>query len=518
VPLDEIIKSFNHYIESTLKQKCSTIWNNEELEIAIKEFLSKFTLSDIDESFNITKNNDMKFIAKYFLWTKDNNNRIYTYFCHCFIGNIILNLETYPAEEFKQISNMNFYLDTPLLISLMKVDGQEAYQVISNIISILREKQCVVKIFKHSMDELNNLFNGAVSSATHTKYDMFKASPFSKFLRKNFKNQFFNEDIWFDNEVKQFKTLYGIQIDDNSYNTYEYTPYDLGKQSELEEFFWGYGDQVKKSEINNAVTYDLKSFNNIYKLCKYQKGVSYKKWKDLSACFITDNTLFYEATHKIYNMDKDFKVSPMIILNHLLYLIYMNNREELYETINLSLLRYIRAYTSNLNFSKEPEEIIKKIKEDQELDKIDESVVLSIISNKPDSVFISDIAYNSKLIKSSTIPTIDENIIKTINQLEQIPEITTQLKNTTDENTRLSNKNEELANDNIQRTKNTKVWNKALRTFFMNIIIIIVIIVLSISCYEYQWLELLFEQNKSLNLQFIIRGIIITLISSYILY
>ena len=450
--IDQIVDSLNFFINKSLEGTYKNTWDKKVLTQKLQDFFQNVNFLEINVSYHLDP--DLGLLSKFFIWSKENNNEIYDYMCHYLIGYTLLKLKSLPDTSFSNISSTNFYLDTPLLISLMEIDGEESHTVIKNIIDFLRKETVIVKVFQHTIDELYHIYDVAKRSANHSLYYAGMASPFAQFLRNKRGDIYFNGELWLEQKIQDFTTKFGIQIDRNSYS--KITPYDLAYRNELEDFFWSERNSEQRGSGKTSVDYDVESFSNIYKLCEYQAGKSYKKWKDIKACFVSDNSQFFEASLQIYNMNKDFTISAMVNLNHLLYLIYKNNKVALYENMNLTLLRYAGAYAKQSKISKEIFSNIISLEQNKDLEEYEDSIALSILNTNTLSIYITDSMHRAKSVIKSNVPTSNEFIA---NELDKITDIKSENNTLKNENNTLKSENDILFKSQKKSIDSTKNLN-----------------------------------------------------------
>lgn len=255
---------------------------------AICSFLSEFNVDCLKAylrgtaipEINEQNPKDIVLVSKYAFELKDNDPERFQSFIILLQGHMLANALMCP--DLKDVPNsfkgISFYLDTPLLIQVLGLDGSFRKQAIEELLNLLRELGAKTFTFSHCREELDRVMHSAIN---------FLESPKGRggIVRQ----------AKLANKDKADLILAIGNIDENleaSKIVVEPTPKYITKYQIDEKIFEGYlGDEV--SYFNErAREYDINSVRSIYVLREGKNPVSLEK---CAAAFVTSNSGFAKA-------------------------------------------------------------------------------------------------------------------------------------------------------------------------------------------------------------------------------
>ena len=205
------------------------------------------------------------------------------------------------------------YLDTPVILKILGLNTVEMQESYLMLIKQLKERNNVLKIFRHTFDELYDILCDCERWIENPLYKAQYASPALKtFIEKKFTTK--EVGLFIEHLADKLHEV-GIEIDDTDYydSSYNYLQIDdTVIRNEIIEFYKkntpGFAYETKEQTIER----DVKSISAIFKLRRKKIYNSYKSAKFL---FITTNTsLAYisKKSTKIENPSYRYGIYPCI--------------------------------------------------------------------------------------------------------------------------------------------------------------------------------------------------------------
>jgi len=153
------------------KQTAVALETEEEATKAICGFLSQFNipclraylrgtaLPDVEDK----RNSDKVLVGQYVIDLQKKNPERFESFLVMLQGHMLANALLCPDldQAPKTYKGATFYLDTPLLVRILGVEGEQRKDAASNLVRLLRQLGAKVAAFSHSMDELVHVLRGA---------------------------------------------------------------------------------------------------------------------------------------------------------------------------------------------------------------------------------------------------------------------------------------------------------------------------------------------------------------------
>ena len=155
------------------KDSANPIEDDEEIVAAVCAFLSEFDISCLRSYLRGTtipeavdaSSTDKTLVSNYVQFIHLNEPERFNSFLVLVQGHMLANalvcadLENAP----KSFSGVTFYLDTPLLVRTLGLEGETKQQAASELITLLRNLGGSVAAFAHSREELGNVIQGAAN-------------------------------------------------------------------------------------------------------------------------------------------------------------------------------------------------------------------------------------------------------------------------------------------------------------------------------------------------------------------
>ena len=208
-----------------------------------------------------------------------------------------------------RMKNLNLYLDTGYLFSLLGVDGRENTQAFEELTLSLVNDGAKIKVFEHTYDEMMTIFSSALYWMSQKNYEIGKASRTLKYF---ITNEFTETDVeMFIARVSQVLEKFKIEkVQKPEYNKDIVYQIDESQLRDLivnsyktDPFF----DENQKGETIN------KDIESIYSICKLRKGKIAFTIHDASHLFVTTNKLLAKLSSRIQTSDNaPFSIPPCI--------------------------------------------------------------------------------------------------------------------------------------------------------------------------------------------------------------
>lgn len=125
----------------------------------LKAYLSGTTIPEIKSA----KNSDIVLVSKYILFIQDNNSQEFESFLVLLTGNMLANALLCPDLNNLQqtYKNTNFYLDTPLVLRLLGLEGKYKQDSAYELLSLIQNLGGKIYIFSHSRNEIENVIRAS---------------------------------------------------------------------------------------------------------------------------------------------------------------------------------------------------------------------------------------------------------------------------------------------------------------------------------------------------------------------
>jgi hypothetical protein len=310
---DVIIAIKNYYKEK---------YNIEEKEEAIEDYFLKF-LSENSAKTLIVDFKDNKqlpetrthrqnyFIISNFIYdSKNNNPKIFSKILNLATAYLMSSAIAYgDKDERTQIDafkNLVIYLDTPLVIRLLGLNGKEYQDAIKSLLDQLKSLGANFYIFSHDFDELKIILSDCLRWINEENYNQFRASlALRTFVERKFTKNDIQEYI---DTLENKLQYYSIEIDDRDYYVGKYYSSQIDDKYIEDQIIAAYKESnpdfnyyYKKLTIET----DVKSISAIFKLWNNRTARTYRQAKYV---FLTNNvTLALSCRRYILKYNRNCK-------------------------------------------------------------------------------------------------------------------------------------------------------------------------------------------------------------------
>jgi len=321
------------------KTKYNVPLKEDDVEKALLEFFRDSELSIIyatnDEKIfpAIAVDKSTKFlIAKFIHLAKNNEPTLFDFIIDIAIGSALSAAVVYGnelGEHFGgRMKNINFYLDTGYLFSLLGMDAKENKQAFEELTQNLINDGAKIKIFEHTYDEMMAIFSSALHWMNQKSYEWSKAS---RTLRYFITNDFSETDVeMFIARVPQILEKFKIEkIPKPDYN--KHIEYQIDESAFRKVIIDAYKDDPYFDENQKKDTID-KDIESVYSICKLRHGKVPFTISEAGHVFITTNiTLAKLSGHVQENEYCPFSIPPCVTDVFIGTLLWLQNPDKAVE-------------------------------------------------------------------------------------------------------------------------------------------------------------------------------------------
>lgn len=264
--------------------------SDDEAVTAICVFLAQFDIQCLRAYLrgtaipNVESHQDayVVLVSKYLLTLQDNPDR-FDSFLVVVKGHMLANALLCPDLENapKSYKGVTFYLDTPLLVRQLGLEGEPKQAAVNSMIDLLRHLGATVAAFSHSRDELESVIKGA---ANHIEAHNGRGDIVAEARRRGTTR---SDLILMAGQIDEKLEAAGIKI-------IETPKYSTDLQIDETKFEATLDDEV--SYYNpRAKYYDINSVRSIYVL---RSGTAPKSIERAKAVLVTSNAAFAQAAYR----------------------------------------------------------------------------------------------------------------------------------------------------------------------------------------------------------------------------
>lgn len=264
--------------------------SDDEAVTAICVFLAQFDIQCLRAYLrgtaipNVESHQDayVVLVSKYLLTLQDNPDR-FDSFLVVVKGHMLANALLCPDLENapKSYKGVTFYLDTPLLVRQLGLEGEPKQAAVNSMIDLLRHLGATVAAFSHSRDELESVIKGA---ANHIEAHNGRGDIVTEARRRGTTR---SDLILMAGQIDEKLEAAGIKI-------IETPKYSTDLQIDETKFEATLDDEV--SYYNpRAKYYDINSVRSIYVL---RSGTAPKSIERAKAVLVTSNAAFAQAAYR----------------------------------------------------------------------------------------------------------------------------------------------------------------------------------------------------------------------------
>lgn len=297
----EIERKFNnitHKIIEFGKKEFNFDISKEEVEEALLSFLKEHDLDILFASKNISilpnvnPNKKVKYIiSRFILFVYNNDVTLFNFLLDITVGHALSSAILYSDFNYAfsgKLKNLNIYIDTPLILDLLGLNGSYNQQSIIELIKILNEEKANLYILETTKGEVNSILQDAINHLEKGNVDIKRSSKILRFCVKNGISSSDLQSIF----LTMDKTLDDYDIIPSavpSYEDHEILIDEVELEKTIKDTYKKIIDNFdeKKADIKGTIQRDVKVLSGIY---RFRKGHKPKTIKDSKAIFITSNS------------------------------------------------------------------------------------------------------------------------------------------------------------------------------------------------------------------------------------
>lgn len=276
-------------------------WSDTDASKAILGFLARFTVDCLKSYvFNTalprildTGSKELYIVSRFLQHCHETNRPLFEDFIVLVKGQMYANALTCPDLESleKKFNHVSFYLDTPLVLSLLGLQGKGFGQAAEELITLLRDLKGNIGVFSHIVDETKGVLRYA---ARH--FDDPQST--SRILREMRNSGITLSDllVYIDQLPERLSSLY-VRVKTTPEYVSDFQIDETTFQGALE-------DEIHYPRVH-AIKNDINSVRSIYVL---RQGVSPARLEDSVAVFVTSNTKLAKTAFefgKTHNSSKE---------------------------------------------------------------------------------------------------------------------------------------------------------------------------------------------------------------------
>lgn len=292
----------------------SVIGNDDDAVTAVCSFLSEFNISCLRAYLRDTTIPTIEgkepvqniLISQYVLHLQKSDPERFESFLIVLQGHMLANALLCPDLKYatKTYRGVTFYLDTPLLVPLLGLEGSQKKDAVEGLLALLRELGATLATFTHCRDELDRVIRAAASNID---------SPNGRrgIVMEARRNNITKSDlILIAEKIEQLLAEARVRLDTTP-------PYNKKFQIDETIFEQVIDDEYSYSNTNAKET-DINSVRSIYVMRANTVPSSIEKCK---AIFVTSNAAFaraayeygrqYEESREVSSVITDFSLANL---------------------------------------------------------------------------------------------------------------------------------------------------------------------------------------------------------------
>ncbi len=300
--INAVLTGLRDYSHKTVKP----IQTDEEADEAIRAFLSQFSIQFLKEYLRGTaipdiENPDSSYnvlVSKYVLELKQHDPTRYDSFLIVVQGHMLANALLCPdLQSANTYNGVNFYLDTPLIIQLIGLEGQTKQDSVHELVKLLIQLHGHVAVFEHTRNEVENVIRATANTIDQsTKLDSFIIETRNKRMSRS-------ELLLIAGQIDDKLRQYKVEIQSNPRYTTN-THFD-------ETTFSTILDKNLQYKNPRAKEFDIRSVHNIYAL---RAGAAPRNIERSKAVLVTSNTALARAAFQYsHEYQESQAISPIIV-------------------------------------------------------------------------------------------------------------------------------------------------------------------------------------------------------------
>ncbi|MBK9522025.1 MAG: hypothetical protein KBA96_10900 [Rhodocyclaceae bacterium] len=257
-------------------------WSDVDASKAVLGFLARFTVDCLKSYvFNTalplvpdTGAKDLYIVSRFLQQCHEADRPLFEDFIVLVKGQMYANALTCPDLESleKKFNNVTFYLDTPLILSLMSLQGEGLRQAAAELTTLVRDLKGSLEVFSHTLDEVRGVLRYAARNFDNPQVT-------SRILREMRNSGTTLSDLYvYIEQLPERLATFHIRV--------RATPeYESDFQIDETTFHVVLEDGIRYTR-DHALENDINSVRSIYVL---RRGVSPARLEDAVAIFVTPN-------------------------------------------------------------------------------------------------------------------------------------------------------------------------------------------------------------------------------------
>lgn len=231
------------------------------------------------------------------------------------LWNVIANKQE-PIQYFKKEAKI--FLDTRCIFRLIGLEGEYWKNVFEAFASSIKDNGGSVVVFKHVMEEINNILKNARNIYKSDDFDIERAS----MVARQFRYEGYNDakiDALIYNLNYNSNIIYGFTIEEHDYNkaTDEYQVDYESLKSKLIELYKKNNPEFDVESKGVSIETDIRSLTMAYRIRAGNRPISVS---EVDVIFVTTNTCLAKISKKF---DKDYGVPVCLTANYLSTFIWL---------------------------------------------------------------------------------------------------------------------------------------------------------------------------------------------------
>jgi len=158
--INQLVNSFIHFAN---KEFDKVLDQPEALSI-LQEFVSKFSITFLSDAYKIDtkvdKKKELSLAGQYVIYLQQNDTVTFDCLVKLVSGSMVANALYYtdiPQQSLRAYKNLNIYLDTPLIVSLLGLSGEMKEKSTQKLVELIHLQKGTIKCFSHVLEETINL-------------------------------------------------------------------------------------------------------------------------------------------------------------------------------------------------------------------------------------------------------------------------------------------------------------------------------------------------------------------------
>lgn len=285
------------------------VWSDADASKAILGFLGRFSVECLKSYvFNTalprvpdTDSKELYLVSRFLLHCNENDRALFEDFIVLVKGQMYANALTCPDLESleKKFDRVTFYLDTPLILNLIGLQGESLRQAAEELVGLVRDLRGSLGVFFHTIEETRGVLRYAAQNFDnpHTT---------SKILREMRNGGISLSDLLiFIDQLPEKLESFHVRVKPVPEYESEFQIDETTFQNVLEDEIYYHRDHAIRNDIN--------SVRSIYVL---RRGVSPARLEDAVAVFVTPNSALARVAFELGKTHNSSKEVSSVITDY----------------------------------------------------------------------------------------------------------------------------------------------------------------------------------------------------------